>query len=76
MPNELFSESTSTLLMPAVRSLGPLTMEQVQGTVPGPLPLAQSILLVWPQITGLIAVTVVCFALSYRSFMRKEIRSR
>ncbi len=76
MPNQLFSESTSTLLMPAVRSLGPLTMEQIQGTVPGPLPLGQSILLVWPQVTGLLAATVVCFAISYHSFMRKEIRSR
>ncbi len=76
MPNQLFSESTTTLLMPSVRSIGPLTMEQIQGTVPGPLPLGQSILLVWPQVTGLIAATVLCFAISYRSFMRREIRSR
>jgi ABC-2 type transport system permease protein len=76
MPNELFSEATSTLLMPSVRSLGPLTMEQVQGTIPGPLPFGQSVLLVWPQVTGLVAATVLCFALSYYSFMRREIRSR
>jgi ABC-2 type transport system permease protein len=76
MPNQLFSEATSTLLMPSVRSLGPLTMEQVYGTIPGPLPLGQSMMLVWPQVTGLIAATVLCFALSYLSFMRREIRSR
>lgn len=76
MPNQLFSEATTTLLMPSVRSLGPLTMEQVYGTIPGPLPLGQSVLLVWPQVTGLIAATVICFALSYISFMRREIRSR
>jgi len=76
MPNQLFSEATTTLLMPSVRSLGPLTMEQVYGTIPGPLPLSQSILLVWPQVTGLIAATVLCFALSYISFMRREVRSR
>ena len=76
MPNQLFSEATTTLLMPSVRSLGPLTMEQVYGAIPGPLPLSQSLLLVWPQVTGLIAATVVCFALSYISFMRREIRSR
>lgn len=76
MPNQLFSEATTTLLMPSVRSLGPLTMEQVYGTIPGPLPLGQSVLLVWPQVTGLIAATVICFALSYVSFMRREIRSR
>jgi ABC-2 type transport system permease protein len=76
MPNQLFTEATTTLLMPSVRSLGPLTMEQVYGTIPGPLPLGQSLLLVWPQVTGLIAATVICFALSYFSFMRREIRSR
>ena len=76
MPNQLFSEATTTLLMPSVRSLGPLTMEQVSGTIPGPLPLGQSVLLVWPEITGLIAATVLCFVLSYISFMRREIRSR
>jgi len=76
MPNELFSEATTTLLMPSVRSLGPLTMEQIYGTIPGPLPLVQSILLVWPQVTGLIAATVLCFAVSYYSFMCREIRSR
>lgn len=75
-PSELFSEATTTLLMPSVRSLGPLTMEQVHGAIPSPLPLGQSLLVVWPQLTGLIAATVVCFALSYASFMRKEIRSR
>jgi ABC-2 type transport system permease protein len=76
LPNELYSEATTTLLMPSVRSLGPLTMEQVYGTIPGPLPLGQSLLLVWPQVTGLIAATILCFVLSYISFMRKEIRPR
>ena len=75
-PSELFNEATMTLLMPSVRSLGPLTMEQVHGAIPSPLPLGQSLLVVWPQLTGLIAATVVCFALSYVSLMRKEVRSR
>ena len=52
-PSELFNEATTTLLMPSVRSLGPLTMEQVQGAIPSPLPLGQSLLVVWPQLTGL-----------------------
>lgn len=76
MPNQLFSEATTTLLMPSVRSLGPLTMEQMIGTLPGPLPLGQSILLVWPQVTGLTAGTMVSFVLSYILFMRREIRPR
>ena len=76
VPSQLFSDATTTLLMPSVRSLGPLTTEQVYGAIPSPLPLGQSLMIVWPQLTGLIAATVLCFALSYFSFMRKEIRSR
>ncbi|HEY8511844.1 MAG TPA: ABC transporter permease [Cyclobacteriaceae bacterium] len=76
VPSQLFSEATTTLLMPSVRSLGPLSFEQVYGSIPAPLPLDQSLLIVWPQLTGLIAATVVCFALSYASFMRREVRSR
>jgi ABC-2 type transport system permease protein len=76
MPNQLFSDATTTLLVPSVRTLGSLTMEQVYATIPGPLPLGQSILIVWPQVTGLIAATILCFVLSYVSFMRREIRSR
>ncbi|MFZ0472864.1 MAG: ABC transporter permease [Bacteroidales bacterium] len=76
MPNQLFSEATTTLLMPSVRSLGPLTMEQMIGTLPGPLPLGQSIMLVWPQVTGLVAGTIISFVISYYLFMRREIRPR
>jgi len=76
VPSQLYTDATTILLMPSVRSLGPLTMEQTYGAIPNPLPLGQSLLIVWPQLTGLIAATVVCFALSYVSFMRKEIRSR
>jgi ABC-2 type transport system permease protein len=75
-PSQLFSDATTTLMMPSIRSLGPLTMDQVSGAVPNPLPLGQSLLIVWPQLTGLIAATILCFALSYYSFMRKEIRGR
>lgn len=75
-PAELFNEATTTLLMPSVRSLGPLTMEQVYGAIPSPLPLGQSLLVVWPQWTCLIAATLVCFGLSYVSFMKREIRPR
>ncbi|MDR1863967.1 MAG: ABC transporter permease [Bacteroidales bacterium] len=75
-PSQLLNDAATTLLMPSVRSLGPLTMEQVHGAIPSPLSLGQSLLIVWPQLTGLIAATVVCFGLSYASFMRKEIRSR
>ena len=75
-PSRLFRDAGTTLLLPSVRSLGPLSLEKVIGSIPGPLPAGQSLLLVWPQLTGLVAATVLCFALSYYSFMKKEIRPR
>jgi ABC-2 type transport system permease protein len=41
----------------------------------GPLPLGQSILIVIPYIISLVAITIICFAVSYTVFMRQEIRS-
>jgi ABC-2 type transport system permease protein len=75
-PSQLFSEATTTMLTPSVRSLGPLTMEQIYGAIPSPLPFGQSLLLIWPQSVSLLAATAVCFAGSYIMFMRQEIRSR
>jgi ABC-2 type transport system permease protein len=75
-PGQLFDDATTTLLMPSVRSLGPLTMEQFEGAIPSPLPLLQSLMLVWPQVTALLAGTVVFFAIAYTLFMKMEIRSR
>ncbi len=74
-PGQLYTDATTTLLMPSVRSLGPLTMEQMAGAIPAPLPLKESLMIVWPQVSGLIAATTVCFALTYYLFMRREIRS-
>lgn len=74
-PGQLYTDATTTLLLPSVRSLGPLTMEQMAGAIPTPLSFRESLLIVWPQVSGLLAVTVVCFALSYYLFMRREIRT-
>ncbi|GAB3665846.1 ABC transporter permease [Echinicola sediminis] len=74
-PSQLYTDATTTLLMPSVRSLGPVTMEQMAGAIPTPLPFLQSLMIVWPQVSGLIAATVLCFAFSYYLFMRREIRS-
>lgn len=75
-PSQLFDEATMTMLVPSIRSLGLLTPEQQIGAIPSPLPLGQSLLLVWPQVTGLIAATMVCFGIAYALFMRQEIRSK
>lgn len=74
-PSTLFSEATTTLLMPKVRSMGMIT-EDIYSIIPNPLPLWQSVLLVWPQLTGIVAATLISFAISYVLFMRQEIRSR
>lgn len=74
-PNYLFTESTTTLLSPSVRSLGPLTMEQTVGAIVAPLPMDQSLLLIWPHVTGLVAATLICFAIAYILFMRQDVRT-
>ncbi len=73
-PNQLYTDASTTMLMPSVRSLGPMTMEQMAGAIPAPLPFKESLMIVWPQVSGLIGATAVCFALSYHLFMRREIR--
>jgi ABC-2 type transport system permease protein len=74
-PSQLYTDATTTLLMPSIRSLSPLSMEQMSSAIPSPLPFKESLMIVWPQVSGLVAATVVCFALSYYLFMRREIRS-
>ncbi|MGB2814419.1 MAG: ABC transporter permease [Dehalococcoidales bacterium] len=74
-PNILFQEATTVLLVPLVRSLGIVSQSHAAYMVPNPLSLGQSILLVWPHITGLIGLSAICFAASYILFMRQEIRA-
>jgi ABC-2 type transport system permease protein len=49
--------------------------EQADRAVPGVLTLPQSLLLVWQQITALIALTIVLFGAAYVAFMRQEVRA-
>ena len=59
-----------------MRAFGLVLPSQLQGAVLGaPLPLSESILLIWPQLTALIAVTILIFALTYVLFQRQEIRA-
>ncbi len=74
-PNTLFSESTLAILLPRVRTLGFIFQEETFGMIPNPLSFGQSLLLVWPQFVGLLALSAVCFAAAYIRFMRAEIRS-
>ena len=75
-PYYLYSEAVSTIMNPQVRSTNIILPQQLSGAINGYLSLGQSMLLVWPHLTGLLALTAVVFAISYISFMRKEIRGR
>jgi len=75
-PNTLFVEATMGLLDPTTRSFGLILPTQLQGALLGsPLPLGESILLIWPQLTALIAVTLLLFTAAYVHFQRQEIRA-
>jgi ABC-2 type transport system permease protein len=74
-PNVLFDEATTVLLSPVVRSLGIITYSQAIYMIPNPVSLGQSLLLIWPHLSILVSLSVVCFAISYVLFMRQEIRA-
>ena len=73
-PYYLYTEAVSTILNPAVRAVNPVTVSQMIGAISGYLPFEQSLLLVWPNLAGLTALTLVVFLISYVKFMRQEIR--
>jgi ABC-2 type transport system permease protein len=79
-PMELYTDATATIIDPmrkstrSIISVGPLENLSMS-RFSGPLPLSQSILIVIPYIISLVAVTIICFAVSYIVFMRQEIRS-
>ena len=75
-PGTLFSEALLGLLNPETRTLGFMLPTQMRGAIPNaPLPLDQSLLLIWPQVTGLIAGMIVVFAAAYVVFQREEVRA-
>jgi ABC-2 type transport system permease protein len=75
-PNTLYAEIALALLQPATRTLGPVFISQLRGALLGaPLPASQSFILVWPQLTGLIAAMILIFAIGYVVFQRQEIRA-
>lgn len=81
LPSQLYFETTKVILDPTVSArdvvipstIGQYTQAQQQ--VSALLSIDQSLLLVWPQIVVLVALTVVCFAAAYVAFMRQEVRA-
>lgn len=79
-PMQLYTDATGIIIDPMRKTtrtvvlMGPL--EKIsQARFYGPLTLGLSLFVVMPYIISLIAITVICFAISYTIFMRQEIRS-
>ena len=78
-PHALYGDAVSVILNPGVTSvLSPTSIGQYfasQEQIPTLLSVDQSLLLVWPQIVGLVALTIVTFGLAYVLFLRQEVRA-
>jgi ABC-2 type transport system permease protein len=81
-PSVLFNEIVAVVLDPSVRStqqsmlaaMGLALLER--GAIPdAPIPLVQSVLIVWPQIVGLVAGSILLFVIAYIVFQRQEVRA-
>jgi ABC-2 type transport system permease protein len=79
-PVNLYSDATSTIMDPYRKTTKSLVlvgpMEKISmSRFNNALPFAQSVLVVTPYLTTLLALTAICFGISYLVFMRQEIRS-
>ena len=78
-PMVLYSQASSTIIDPTQKTtsslilMGPMERLSIS-RFQNPLSLGQSIVVVYPHIVALVAVTLICFALSYTLFMTQEIR--
>jgi ABC-2 type transport system permease protein len=79
LPGSLYGEVSLVILNPQVTQIStPVTLgqlQQAQQQIPTLLSLDQSLLLVWPQVVLLVALTVLSFAAAYILFMRQEVRA-
>lgn len=79
VPLTLFQEGSRVILNPSETTVStPATIGQLaqyQQQIPTLLSLDQSLLLVWPHLVALVALTAVCFAIAYVGFMRQEVRA-
>jgi ABC-2 type transport system permease protein len=79
LPDTLYREASLAILNPQVAAVSnPATIggyEQAAQRIPSLQSFEQSILLVWPHMVTMLAITVACFALAYIRFMRQEVRA-
>jgi len=76
-PSYLFTEAITILLVPSGSQLflKAVTTADISKMILSPLSLGQSLIQVWPQIVAIIALAIICFAISYIVFIKQEIRS-
>jgi len=74
-PNTLFAETALAALNPSTRALGAVLQSQLEGSISAPLPFVQSMALIWPQVTGLVAAAIGLFTIAYVAFQRQEVRA-
>jgi ABC-2 type transport system permease protein len=81
-PSTLYSEVVAIVLDPSIRSTQQSMLAQLglvlieRGSIPdAPIPLVQSVLIVWPQIVALIAGAILLFVAGYVVFQRQEVRA-
>jgi ABC-2 type transport system permease protein len=79
-PMVLYSDASATIINPTQKTtrslvlMGP--MERISASrFQNPLSLGQSIIVVYPHLVALVAITLICFAISYLVFMLQEIRT-
>ena len=79
LPSRLYAEMSLVLLNPSVTTVStPATIDQYvqyQQQIPTLVSLDQSLLIIWPHVVVLLALTAGCFALAYARFMRQEVRA-
>jgi len=79
-PNILFSEASTVLLHPVLLEtqlgyIDAIASGQTGYMLANPLSIGQSMLVIWPHLTSLISLSVVCFGITYVVFMRQEVRA-
>jgi ABC-2 type transport system permease protein len=79
LPDTLYREASLAILNPQVSAVSnPATIggyEQAAQRIPSLQSFDQSLLLVWPHMVTMLAISVACFALAYVRFMRQEVRA-
>jgi ABC-2 type transport system permease protein len=74
-PYNLYIEAITIILNPNMRALFVTSQAAVSGAIASYLTLDQSLLLIWPHLTAMLAATLLLFGVSYVKFMRQEIRA-